>query len=336
MAELKRFTDEQLDKARSVSIEEYMQKNEPENLKPTGKPGYYEHANHKSFKIDNGKWHHINGGIGGYSALDYLTKYHKIPFPEAVKQLINENAPYERSNYAHPAHKEKTAPEAKPFDLPEKNENNDKAIKYLASREISDTIISKCIKEGIVYESKKFNNCVFVGKDGTEPKYATVRGTYDNKPYRGEVKGSKKIHGFCIPPDTEAGKKYVAVFESPIDAMAHSTFLEMSKNNNEAEIDCNRLALGGVSSSALVNFLERNPQVEQVYLCLDNDEAGRKATDKIIREIKSDPEKSHIKVINTPPKHGKDYADNLITVKQLQAEKQKLKAVEIKKKQEER
>ena len=71
--------------------------------------------------------------------------------------------------------------------------------------------------------------------------------------------------------------------------------------------DGHRLSLGGVSSVALNGFLEQNPQITNIQLCLDNDKAGHDATNRIIKELLSDKQYVNIKI--APPPIGKDYAD---------------------------
>jgi len=315
---MRRFSEEQIDKARSVSILEWLMANEPGNLVQSAK-GEYRLKDHKSFIISNGKWNWFNGGMGGYSALDYLVKYKQETFVNAVKILTDENE-YDKSmpSQSHAHHSQeafKKEPPEKPFELPERHANNNRAILYLQSRDISMDTIQRCIDANILYQSAKMPNVVFVGYDGTEAKYAYQRGTISD--FKQETKGSRKIHGFCMPPasDDENSKKTVAVFESPLDALAHSTFMEIAKKSDNVIWDGYRLSLGGTTSGALEKFLEKNPQVEKIFLCLDSDDAGRKATKRIIQEIKSNPKHSEKSVTDAPPKYGKDYGDTLKTVK---------------------
>ena len=87
--------------------------------------------------------------------------------------------------------------------------------------------------------------------------------------------------------------------------MAHASIHEMGQTG----WDGHRLSLGGVSSVALYGFLERNPQITSIQLCLDNDKAGHEATNRIIRELLSDKRYGNIKIEIAPPPIGKDYAD---------------------------
>jgi len=311
-----RFTEEQLENARSVGILEWMQKNEPHNLVSNGN-NEFRHKEHSSFIISNGKWNWINGEMGGYSALDYLVKYRGEKFVDAVKRLnadIGWSVQKSQAMTDEPKNSHATPRVPKPFKLPEKHENNNRAIEYLKSRDISMETIQKCIDAGILYQSKNIPNCVFVGHDDGKPKYAYQRGIVGE--FKGEARGSKKIYGFCMQPDSENGEKTIAVFESPLDALAHKSFMEIAQRSDNVQWDGYRLSLGGTTSGALERFLENNPQIEKVYFCLDNDDAGDKATDRMIRELKTSPKHCDKQTIKAPPKFGKDYSDTLTIVKQ--------------------
>lgn len=356
----KRFTDEQISQARSIDLLSFLQRTNPASLKQSA-PGEYTMHPHSSFKISNGKWRWVKGNMGGYSAMDFLLKYEKMDFVSAMKTILDEQV-YVKSNEEQAHGNTIATVERKKFLLPPAAENNDKAIKYLQGRDISTSVIERCLDLGIVYEGitigaktkeklitagelkgdetdsvtlenvdrwieegtikewEKMRNCVFVGKDGDTPKYASQRGLVGS--YRGESQGSQKIYGFCIPPETEQGKNTIFCFESPIDAMAHNTFMELAKENGDNHMDGYHLSLGGVTYGALEQFLKRNPQVMQIYLCLDNDEAGRLSTKYIAKEIKDNAKLKDVIVINAPPKYGKDYADTVVVVKQQYAELQ--------------
>jgi hypothetical protein len=200
----------------------------------------------------------------------------------------------------------------KPFTLPKPNRNADRATAYLRGRGISMDVINRCIKAGLLYESGN-HRCVFVGKDekGTA-RFACERGIADD--LKKDVYGSQKQYGFTMPPKETNGKtnSALALFESPIDCMAHATIYGLVQTG----WDGHRLSLGGVSSAALYGFLEHNPQITSIRLALDNDKAGFDAANRIIRELLGDKQYSHIKIESAPPPIGKDYADTLLAIRQ--------------------
>jgi hypothetical protein len=204
----------------------------------------------------------------------------------------------------------------KPFMLPKANINNDRAYAYLRGRGIGKAIINRCIDAGILYENIN-HNCVFVGKDGDIPKFACERGT--DSSLKKDISGSDKRYSFSLPPtNSEASSNNrLAVFESPIDAIAHHEIYDIE----QIGWDGHRLSLGGTSSLAIVSFLERHPEITNIHLCLDNDRAGREGTKSICNILSSDKRFSHIKITITPPPIGKDFADTLEAIQHSNIEK---------------
>ena len=75
--------------------------------------------------------------------------------------------------------------------------------------------------------------------------------------------------------------------------------------------DGHRLSLGGTSDVALMAYLNRNPNIERISLCLDNDDAGKMAANKIFATLAEPPFK-HISVTIDLPVGSKDYNDILL------------------------
>jgi len=307
-----RITDAQVAQARGVDLLTYLLTHEPDSIRQVGS-GRYVLKDHDSFVISNGKWNWNSRGIAGFGALDFLCKVRHIPFIDAVRMLSSDAVTVSSSipQNAPAKAKRETMPQ-KPFALPTKNSNNNRAIAYLLSRGIAKDVILKCIHMGVLYESV-LNACVFVGRDGTTPKFAATRSTLGNA--KKDVSGSDKQFSFSIPPDSEDSTK-LAVFESPIDAMAHNSLIQMS----ETEWDGHRLSLSGVTSKALTSFLERHPEIDHIYLCLDNDQPGQEASNRIVKELLNDSRFADKKITVAPPPIGKDYGDTLQGIQRLKHE----------------
>ena len=235
------------------------------------------------------------------AALDYLTKIEELDFEHAVKMLAGGNL---FVKFHQPVSFDKQEIQKKEIRLPPKAQNNNKAVKYLESRGLSGHTAKRAIASGILYESVN-GSCVFVGQ---ESRYAHERGIGNDM--KKDAQGSDKRYGFCIPAN-DRGSKVLAVFESPIDALAHYEICRLDGN----KWDGYRLSLGGVSSNALDHFIERNPDIRVIQLCLDNDSAGVEASTKITKQmIKNKTAKGRTITINPPPK-GKDYLDYLAILK---------------------
>ena len=296
-------TREQIDRAKQWDLLSYLQTHEPGELKKTG-PHEYCTVTHDSLKISNGKWNWTTRGFGGRTALDYLIKVRDMPFVEAVRTLCGETAPV----LSQPVTKPPEQPRA--FVLPEVARCATAAVSYLQRRGIDSEIISRCMKAGIFYESRKYHNCVFVGKDKAgKARFACMRGTMGD--FKADAPGSDKRYNFCLP-SADPSSGLLAVFESPIDALSLATLRKVKRT---AWDQCNYLSLGGTSPLALLQFLHDHPEIKQVYLCLDNDKAGLDGMARIEAAIQNDKalQGRALNVERKPPpvEHGKDYNELL-------------------------
>jgi len=306
-----KLSEEQIRQARSVDLLAYLQAHEPGNVrKSRGNTNEYCMVEHDSLKMSNGKWFRHSTGQGGHSALDFLIKVRGVHFVDAVQSLTGGCAIDYKVRDA-PVHASPPKPQ-KTFTLPKPNRNADRVTAYLRGRGIGKDIINRCIRDGILYESVN-HRCVFVGKDENgKARFAFERGADDET--KRDISGSSKRYGFSLPPKepNENGNSVLALFESPVDALADATIHDMGQTG----WDGHRLSLGGVSSAALYGFLERNPRITSIRLCLDNDTAGKDATDRIIKELLNDKRYAHIRISAAPPPIGKDYADTALAITQ--------------------
>lgn len=293
---------ENIKKARELDLLTYLQNFNPNNLvKISG--DIYCTKEHDSLKISNGKWNWFSRGIGGRSALDYLIKVEGMEFTEAVEHIINciENRTIIHDNKI-------SKPKEKFLNLPKSNRNNDGAIQYLESRGIDKDIINYCIETGRIYESYPNHNVVMIGFDKYGiPRYANLRGIGTD--FKGEASGSDKRFSFSISTENS---DTVHIFESAIDLLSYATMLKI---NGKKWDEHHLLSLAGVyrpgkelkDSSfplALKQFLSEHHEVKKIHLRLDDDYAGRIATETLKQFLS---EKYEVK--EYPPKRGKDYND---------------------------
>ena len=304
-------TKEQIAKAKEWDLLSYLQTYEPHELKRSG-PNEYCTRTHDSLKISNGKWCWNSRGIGGRTALDYLIKVRGMDFVGAVETLCGYRAP-------PPQERPQPKPQ-KPFSLPEASRFPAAMLSYLQGRGIHPELLQACMQAGTLYESRKYQNCVFVGKDPAGcARFACLRGTRDN--FRIDAEGSDKRYNFSLlAADPKCPR--LAVAESPIDALSLATLVKLSGGEWR---DSHYLSLGGTAPRAMVQFLHDHPNVTQVSLCLDNDKAGMLGMERLEQAIRKDPELSQrVKLIyrNPPPaEHGKDYNEFLCA--HIQAVRQK-------------
>ena len=292
---------EQIEKAKEWDLLTYLQAYEPQELKRCG-PNEYCTVTHDSLKISHGMWCWNSQGVGGKTALDYLIKVRGLSFVRAVETLCGACPP--------PVSERPQPKPRKPFTLPKAAFCPGAMVPYLQARGIDPEIIAACMDAGILYESKKHQNCVFVGKDPAgRARFACLRGTRDN--FKLDAEGSDKRYNFCLA-SADPDCAQLAVAESPIDALSLATLVKRSGGDWR---DYSYLSLGGTASRALLQYLRDHPQITQVSLCLDNDKGGMTGMEKAEQAIRDDPELSaRVTLIyrNPPPKdYGKDYNEFL-------------------------
>ena len=265
----------------------------------------YTTKTHDSLKISNGKWMWWSRGIGGRSALDYLIKVRGYSFMEAVQSLAGPAAIRPPVSVSA----EKAA--EKKLLLPEPYPCQSCVVDYLCQRGIDPQLIEFCLRTGRIYESRKYHNAVFVGRDREgKARYAALRGVGTD--FIGEASGSDKHYSFCIP--SEAMSREVHLFESAIDLLSYATLLKMQGQDWHRE---HLLSLAGVYQpaenieeskvpAALTHFLQEHPEVDRIVFHLDNDRAGLLAS-LAIRTVLPKPYRTQDK----PPPAGKDYNDFL-------------------------
>ena len=306
-------SEEQIARARELDLLSYLQAYEPGELKPDG-PGRFTTVTHGSLVISNGKWRWNRGQVGGVSALDYLMKVRGMGFVTAVEHLTGERA--QTAKIHQEAAKLRPPIPKWTFYPPRPHRYATGAVSYLQSRGISPEVIRRCIRSGILYESRYYNPksdyhntpvCVFAGKDETGGiKFAAMRGLSSD--FKQDKAGSDKRFNFHIPAQNP-GSRHLIVFEAPIDALSHTTLQQWGGWS----WDGHRLSLGGTSDVALIAFLERNPQISRIIMHLDNDAAGITAARKIKARFALDSRFSHIRVSVNPPHRGaNDYNDLLL------------------------
>ena len=291
-------TEEQIERAKSIDVLDYIQKTESQNIKRVGRE--YRLKDHSSLAVSPGKWYWHSHKIGGKTAVGYLTDVRGYSYVDAVCAVLKERAVEYSANQ-----KSKPIPERKPFMLPLRNRDNKRVIAYLRSRGIDKGVILDCIERGALYESKGFHNCVFIGRDEKrsdgslgKARFAALRST--TSIFKCDVEGSDKRYGFVVPPN-DPDSREVAVFEAPIDAISHQT---LCKQGFIPDFNGWRLSLGGVSTLALERFLKNHPEVSHCLVCTDEDEAGN-LTAKTITEL------AGITAKPNPPVFGNDWNDTL-------------------------
>ena len=162
----------------------------------------------------------------------------------------------------------------KEFKLPEANENMHRVFAYLIKqRFIAPDIISYFAKRHTLYEDKEHHNAVFVGIDENEvPRQASKRSTNSfGKTFRITCGGSDTRYSFAHFGESEK----LFAFEAPIDMLSYLTL------NPENWQQHSYIAMNGVYENAVLTALKNHSNLNEIVLCVDNDEGGIEAVDRL-------------------------------------------------------
>ncbi len=255
------YTQEQIDRANQTDLVSFL-KSQGEDLTRAGNE--YRWKRHDSLTVRGNKWYRHSQSKGG-GPVDFVMEFYGRSFTEAVQLLTGEQG---EGKPEQPC----PAP-LSDFRLPSRSPTAEQVKKYLTdTRRIDKDVADFFISGGDIYEEAAHRNAVFVGRDESGiPRYAHQKGTAGS--FRLDVKGSDKAFNFCYRGEGEK----LFVFEAPIDLLS---FLCLFKKNWQKQ---SYLSLGGVWERALLRFLSDRPNITTVYLCLDSDEAGNAATDRLAK-----------------------------------------------------
>lgn len=299
------FTHDQIERARSITILQYLQM---KGVKLIRKGSDYCTEEHDSLCIrgDNSDvfyWH--SRDKGGKGVIDYMEIVEDSNFLGSVGMLLGYlHDPQLHSIPLTPV-LEKTSEKGKgEFVLPEKNSNSNRVFAYLTkTRGLDREVLTELFKNGSIYESAQFHNAVFVGINSAGiPKYAPQRGTLTGKSYKRDCINSDKSYGFLLQGNPESKKVYV--FESPIDALSFAT---LEKQAGHDWHEHSKLSLGGLSDKSLERFLKNNLQIRHIAFCTDADKPGSDAAELYMKKYKD----LGYGVSRARPPEGKDFNETL-------------------------
>ena len=214
-------------------------------------------------------WYHQYEQKGG-DAVDFVRRFYNKDYAEAVEILLDNcggqiitSPPIEK--------------EHKPFKLPPRNDRMSRVFSYLLlTRGIDKDVLYEFVRRKMIYESADFHNAVFVGYDSSgKPRHAHKRGTVTYNSYKGNVAGSQPEYSFHFNGTSDK----IFLFEAPIDMLS---FMSMHKDNWKSD---SYAASCSVSDRVLFQCLKGNPNIKNVFLCFDNDEAGQTANKRIADKL---------------------------------------------------
>lgn len=271
MAEYIHFTEEQKHRANNIDLAEFL-RSQGEQLVRSGREWRLKSNN--AITVRGSEWYDQYEKRGG-GAVGFVREFYGKSYPEAVSMLLGGE---QGQREAAPKARVPVAQNKKPFALPEPNGNMRRVFAYLMQqRFIEQEVISHFAHEKKLYECAEFHNAVFVGYDENGvPRHACKKSTLSNIGFRGNVESSEPEYSFHHIGVSDR----VYVFEAPIDMLS---YISMHKDNWQQH---SYIALDGVASIALFHQLLQNDHLQNVVLCLDNDEAGIEARFRIADELR--------------------------------------------------
>lgn len=165
----------------------------------------------------------------------------------------------------------------KALEIPPANATMRRVFAYLCqTRGIDPEVVSAFAHARLLYESADHHNAVFVGRDELgKIRHLHARGTLTGSHFRQTLPGSEKAYSF----HWQGSSRKLYAFEAPIDLLSYISL------HPKGWQDHTYVALCGVSAAPIHRLLEAKPQLQEVVLCLDNDEAGHKAARRIAAEL---------------------------------------------------
>lgn len=286
------FTDEQKILANSVDLEEFLRMR-GEKLERVGREHkliYYDSSGrHDSITLRGSTWFDHKNQIGG-GAIKFMQEFYGMDFQTAVQELLGRTV----TPLSHSPPKAIAKEEKKEFKLPEANANMHRVYAYLIKqRFIAPDIISYFAKQHTLYEDKEHHNAVFVGVDENGvPRQASKRSTnsYGNS-FRITCQGSDTRYSFAHFGES----KRLYVFEAPIDMLSFLTLYPKDWQKHSC------IAMNGVYENAVLAALKNHSNLSEVILCVDNDEGGIEAVDRL-RDILNENGYSNVKRLAPPYK----------------------------------
>lgn len=282
------FTKEQREQARRTDLANFLISH-GEKVKKSGSEYEWLDGSQK-VTIRGHLWYHQYEQKGG-DAVDFVRRFYNKDYAEAVEMLLN-NCDGQIVNL------QTTEREQKPFILPPRNDRMSRVFSYLLlTRGIDKDVLFEFVKNKMIYESAYYHNAVFVGYDSSgKPRHAHKRGTVTSNPYKGNVAGSQPEYSFHFNGTSDK----MFLFEAPIDMLSYISKHKENWQEHSYAASCS------VSERVLFQCLKDNPNIKNVYLCFDNDEAGQVANKRIADKLNSMNIKSEILI----PIH-KDWNEDL-------------------------
>jgi hypothetical protein len=213
----------------------------------------------------------------GGTAVDFVREQYGMSYPEAVQTLLGSGA----ADIAIVTENRRGAQmgvASRCFELPPKHDNMRRVYAYLIKQRCIDRdVLYHFAHRGLIYEDAQYHNAVFIGKDKDgHPRHAHKKSTsLNDSSFRANQTGSEAAFSFHHTGQSDT----VYTFEAPIDMLS---FISLYPKHWQQD---SYVTLCSVADHALFQMLEDNPNLRKIVLCLDNDQAGRTAMERITAKL---------------------------------------------------
>ena len=220
--------------------------------------------------IKGNQWYSQYEMTGGYP-INFVMKYFNLNFKEAVSSLLGDAYTLNPNIYI------KEEKRTKKFVIPKTGNSMSRVFYYLRdARCIDSKVIKAFSKAGLLFEDDEFHNAIFVGKDSNGSiKHIHKRSTIKGSSFKGNAEASDPECSF----NWRGKSNRLFVFEAPIDMLSYISM------NQKGWQQHSYVALCSTAGIAAIKMIKDNSNIDTIYLCLDNDEAGTRGSQKIADQI---------------------------------------------------
>ncbi len=264
------FTDDQLHQARNANIVDLLHR-QGETVKRSGTEYQWGEGSNK-VTIRGNQWFHQYDRDGG-DPIKFVRRFYNMSFPDAVQFLLGSNC----GVIALQPEQQRRPREEKKFELPARNDNMRRVYAYLLhQRKLDRSVVDTFAHQNMIYEAAQTHNVVFVGYDiHGVPRHAQKRSTASEGTYKGNATGSMMEHAFHWHGTGEN----MFLFEAPIDMLSYISMTKGGWKEHSYAAACS------VTDKVLFQMMKDNPNIKNVFVCFDNDEAGQTAAMQLCAKL---------------------------------------------------
>lgn len=292
------FMEEQREQARRTDLAAFLRQQGEEVKRSGAEFVWLDHG--QRVTIRGNLWFHQYEQVGG-DAIDFACRFYGMDYPEAVHLMLA------MRSVGVGAVQGTVEPFTKlSLELLPKHENMRRVYGYLLRRRCIDKdVLDAFVYRGLIYESADYHNAVFVGTDREgQPRHIHKHSTVAQGGFKGNAPGSEPEYSF----HWIGGGDTLFLFEAPIDMLSFITLHKQSWKSQSYAAAC------GVSDRVLWQTLKDRPYITKVSICLDNDEPGQKAAQRISKAL---TEKNICNKILVPSR--KDWNEDLLFLRKEEA-----------------